>query len=112
MGRRRKIPTVQPDPIQTIHGAYPKATLDLHGLVAAQAERRILTFVQGWAEREPGVVLRIITGKGTNSEGSPVLRGRLLELLGGPLKGWVAEWATEVGGGSYLVRVQVGRSPR
>lgn len=106
MGRRRKVPTVQPDPIRTIHGAFATATLDLHGLYANPAMTRVKGFVMGWAEREPGVILRIVTGKGTHSDGEPVIRSRFLALLAGDLAPWIDDWASEVGGGSYLIRVR------
>jgi hypothetical protein len=112
MGKRRKIPVVQPDPVRTLHGSFPVATLDLHGLYAEPAMAKVRTFLSGWGEREPGAVVRIISGKGTHSEGAPVLRGRLLEGLNGALAPWVEDWASEVGGGSYVVRVRRGRDGR
>jgi DNA-nicking Smr family endonuclease len=106
VGKRRKIPVVQPDPIRTLHGTLPMDELDLHGLNADQAERRLRGFLEGWARQEPGAVVRIVTGKGARSQGAPVLRTRVLELLQGELARQVEDWAVDQGGGAYLVRVR------
>jgi len=106
VGKRRKIPVVQPDPVQTLHGSIPVDSLDLHGLHARAAEERVRRFIDTWARREPGAILRIITGKGARSEGAPVLRALTLDLITGELDHQVDEWAVEVGGGAYLVRVR------
>jgi DNA-nicking Smr family endonuclease len=106
MGKRRKIPVVQPDPVRTLHGSFPADTLDLHGLTADQGERKVRHFLEVWHRREKGAVVRIITGKGVRSEGAPVLLGRVRELLSGPLSDRVDEFVVETGGGSYLVRVR------
>ena len=106
MGKRRKIPVVQPDPVRSLHGSIPADALDLHGLHARTAEERVRRFIETWSRREPGAIVRIITGKGTRSEGPAVLRAMTLELMTGELADRVAEWAVEVGGGSYLVRVR------
>lgn len=106
MGKRRKIPVVQPDPVRSLHGSIPADALDLHGLHARTAEERVRSFVLTWSRREPGAIVRIITGKGTRSEGPPVLRTLTLDLITGELADRVEEWAVEVGGGSYLVRVR------
>ena len=106
MGKRRKIPVVQPDPVRTLHRTLPVATLDLHGLTADQGERRVRDFVEMWRSRQPDAVLRIVTGKGLRSEGAPVLRERVRELLTGPLARRVDDFVLEMGSGSYLVRVR------
>jgi DNA-nicking Smr family endonuclease len=106
VGKRRKIPVVQPDAVRTLHGTIPAATVDLHGLTGDQGERRVRDFVEMWRSRKPGAVLRIVTGKGLRSEGAPVLRERVRELLTGPLAGQVDDFVLETGGGSYLVRVR------
>ncbi len=106
MGKRRRIPVVQPDPIRTLHGTIPVEVLDLHGLFADVAERRVRGFIEAWSRREPGAVVRIVTGKGARSEGAPVLRALVLDLLTGALSNAVDEWAVDQGGGAYLVRVR------
>jgi DNA-nicking Smr family endonuclease len=106
MAKRRKIPVVAPDPIRTLHGSLPEATLDLHGLLGREARERVVEFLRLWSARQPGVVLRIITGKGNNSEGPPVLRGLVRDLLLGPLAPMVDDYVLEMNGGSYLVRLR------
>ncbi len=106
MGKRRRIPVVQPDPVRSLLGSRPEAELDLHGRVARDAEGAVRRFVETWSRREPGAVVRIITGKGARSEGPPVLRGVVLDLLNGDLAPRVERWNVEVGGGSYLLRVR------
>jgi DNA-nicking Smr family endonuclease len=106
VARRRKVPVVPPDPVRTLHGSIAVETLDLHGLRAEAAERRVRGFLEAWSRREPGAVVRIVTGKGARSEGAPVLRTLVLELLTGALAAQVEDWAGEVGGGAYLVRVR------
>jgi DNA-nicking Smr family endonuclease len=97
---------VQPDPIRTLHGAIPAESLDLHGLFADAAERRVRGFIEAWARREPGAVVRIVTGKGARSTGAPVLRTLVHDLLTGALRTSVDDWAVDQGGGAYLVRVR------
>lgn len=109
MAKRRRIPVVAPDPIRTLHGSIPEATLDLHGLLGHDARDRVGHFVKQWSERQPGVILRVITGKGNHSDGPPVLRGLVRDLFVGPLAPRVDEFVLEMNGGSYLVRV---REPR
>jgi len=108
MGRRREAkPSEQK--IRTLHGSYPDDELDLHGLGADDAEFRVRAFIDRWARTQPGAVLRIITGKGKGSGGTPVLRTRVHALLMDDLAPVVEEWAGEPGAGSFLVRV---RRPR
>jgi DNA-nicking Smr family endonuclease len=92
--------------------AIPEASIDLHGLSARQAERRVIGFVEGRARSSPGAVVEIVTGKGTRSEGRAVLPGLVRELLEGPLSSLVSEWAGAVGGGAVRVQIRRGRSPR
>jgi DNA-nicking Smr family endonuclease len=77
-----------------------KTELDLHGKTVAQAERAVRNFLQRIAHHHPAEVVRIITGRGTNSEGEPVL-GPALEL-----SEFVSEWQRTIDGGSYLVRLK------
>lgn len=60
----------------------PQASLDLHGLTLAAAERRVAQFLGQSAERDLRVVL-IVTGKGTRLQGGRVFGGRIrAEFLG------------------------------
>jgi DNA-nicking Smr family endonuclease len=109
MAKRRRIPVVAPDPVRTLHGSFPRDTLDLHGMHARSAEGEVRRFLEQWTAIEPGAVVRVITGKGNNSEGPPVLRGRVRELLTGGLAPLVDDFVLEMGGGSYLVRLRGAR---
>jgi DNA-nicking Smr family endonuclease len=105
MGKRR-IPRVSPDDVRTLHGTLPEETMDLHGLDAIAAEARVRGLVERWARGGSGGVVRIITGKGRHSEGEPILRRRVRELLDAELRHAVEEWVLESAGGSFLVRVR------
>jgi DNA-nicking Smr family endonuclease len=54
----------------------PQASLDLHGMTLAAAERAVATFLEDAASRDLRVVL-IVTGKGLRLEGGRMLGGRI-----------------------------------
>lgn len=91
---------------RTLHSALVADELDLHGLYADEAEHRLEMFLQRVAASDPGTVVRVITGRGTRSAGPPVLQGVVRDALTGWLAHRVEEWAVDVGGGAYLVRVR------
>jgi DNA-nicking Smr family endonuclease len=80
--------------------------LDLHGYAAEQAERRLEDFLDAHAVRSPGQVVRVITGRGVRSSGPAVLIETVHTALNGWLSHRVAEWAVDIGGGAYLVRLK------
>lgn len=82
------------------------AELDLHGLTRDQAERRVDGFLRSTAVREPGGVVRIITGRGAGAGRAPVIQGAVREALTGWASEWVADWSVDVGGGAFLVRLE------
>ncbi len=82
------------------------ATLDLHGCAAEEARRLVRACVVSTADRSPGAVVHVITGKGRGSKGRPVLRGAVAALLRGELAPRVADWARDVDEGGFLVRVR------
>jgi DNA-nicking Smr family endonuclease len=86
----------------------PVDKLDLHGLNARQAETRVEFFFQRHAENSKGRVVHVITGKGTRSQGTPVLPGLVREMLQDDLSQLVAEWAGLHGGGGFAVRLAGG----
>jgi DNA-nicking Smr family endonuclease len=90
---------------RTLHSALVADQLDLHGHTADEAERRLEMFLDRLAASEPGAVVRIITGRGAGSHGPPVLQGLVRDALNGWLSHRVAEWAVDVGGGAFLVRL-------
>ena len=54
----------------------PEATLDLHGMTLAAAERAVGQFLERVADRDLRVVL-IVTGKGLREEGGRLMGGRI-----------------------------------
>ena len=54
----------------------PQASLDLHGMTLAAAERAVATFLEDATARDLRVVL-IVTGKGLRLEGGRMLGGRI-----------------------------------
>ena len=73
---------------------------------AHQAERRVDSLLTSWSARQPGAVLRIITGKGNRSTDGPVLLGVVEELLRVELGDRVADLTLDSGGGGWLVRLK------
>lgn len=91
---------------RTLHSALVADELDLHGLSADAAERRLGMFFDRVAVSARGEVVRIITGRGAGSAGPPVLQALVRDALDGWLADRVEEWAVDVGGGAYLARVR------
>jgi hypothetical protein len=83
----------------------PVETLDLHGMTVRQAETRVRFFFQRHATTSPGRVVHVITGKGTRSEGAPVLPALVREMLQDDLSEMVSEWAGLHGGGGFAARI-------
>ena len=99
----RRHPTL--DTSDSLLGAPAAATLDLHGDSATEARARVLGFLNTTARRSSGSVVHIITGKGRNSPGGPVLKPAVRQVLKslGPV---VADFAEDVDGGGFLVRLR------
>ena len=104
MGKRRTSKPASASP-RTLHGAVVTEELDLHGYTLEAAERRLEAFLDTQAVRSAGVVVRIVTGKGTGSGGPPVLQEAVREALTGWMAHRVSDWAVDMGGGAYLVRL-------
>src|ERR1039457_1982235 len=66
--------------------------LDLHGLTRDEAVSSLSLFIAGACRRRQKAVL-IITGKGNNSSGEPILQGAVTSWLREKGKGIVAEFA-------------------
>lgn len=105
MGKRRDVQS-EPSTPRTLHTERVVDILDLHGHTGDQAERRLEMFLDRVAASDPGEVVRVITGRGAGSPGKPVLQGLVRDAITGWLGHRVAEWAVDVGGGAYLVRVR------
>ncbi len=105
MGKRRE--TRHSDSVpRTLHTERVVDVLDLHGFTGAQAERRLEMFLDRVAVASPDGVVRVVTGRGAGSAGPPVLQSLVRDALTGWLDHRVAEWAVDVGGGAYLVKVR------
>lgn len=109
MGKRREIRHSDSTP-RTLHSATVVDVLDLHGFTAEQAERRLEMFMDRVAVTSPGQVVRVVTGRGAGSAGRAVLQGVVRDAITGWLRHRVADWAVDLGGGAYLVRMK-GPSP-
>jgi Smr domain-containing protein len=81
-------------------------TLDLHGLTAAQAAPRVRDFLATQQRTAAGRVVHIVTGKGTKSDGKPVLLGLVRDMLDEEGGGRVSEFAGMLGGGGWAVRLR------
>jgi DNA-nicking Smr family endonuclease len=79
-------------------------TLDLHGMTGTEAAPAVTAFLLRVRKRQPGALVHVITGRGRGSAGRPVLKSRVKTLLrSGTLP--VAEWAEDLDGGGYLIRL-------
>ena len=103
-GRKRRDDDEPPVP-RTLHTEPIVGELDLHGATAEEAERRLEMLLERVTATSPGEVVRVVTGRGAGSAGQPVLQAVVRDALNGWLRHRVAEWAVDVGGGAYLVRV-------
>jgi DNA-nicking Smr family endonuclease len=82
------------------------AEVDLHGLGVERAEDRVESFLRTWSVREPGAVVRIITGRGSGSQGRPVVQDAIRAALSGWAGAWVVDWSVDHGGGAFLARLR------
>jgi DNA-nicking Smr family endonuclease len=105
MGKRRETRHSDSTP-RTLHSETVADELDLHGLTAERAELRLEMFLDRMAVSAPGGVVRVVTGRGAGSAGPAVLQGVVRDALNGWLRDRVADWAVDLGGGAYLVRVK------
>lgn len=83
----------------------PQGRLDLHGLGREEARSRVRFFLEDASYQQKKVVL-IITGRGKNSPGEPVLRQEVERYLSLEAKAWVVEWGRaprQLGGDGALV---------
>lgn len=109
MGRRRPTRVDPPRLPDTLIGAHPDQTVDLHGFSEAVAVQRVNDLLTTWVRRQPGAVLQIVTGKGNRSTGGPVLLHAVEDYLRVELAGGDGRRITDMtrapGGGGWMVRV-------
>ena len=84
----------------------PEAKLDLHELSGREAEVRVCQFLERHVRVSRGRVVHIITGKGTHSDGPPVLPGLVDRLVREEFSHDVVEHAGLVGGGAIALRLR------
>ena len=110
--RRRKVPQVREGTTPKLSGTalliseVPEAKLDLHELSAREAEVRVCQFLERHVRISRGRVVHIITGKGTHSDGPPVLPGLVDRLVREEFSHDVVEHAGLVGGGAIALRLR------
>jgi hypothetical protein len=108
MGRRKKAGGGFPaygshDPLLD---TVPAATLDLHGDIALDAERRVRDFIRTHARISSGKVIHVITGKGRGSGGRPVLPGVVRRVLAGDVARFVADFDRDLDEAGFLIRLK------
>lgn len=108
MARRSRRSTLPADLFDRLDGPITDE-IDLHGLTAAEARLRVQTCLELARKKMPGGLIHIITGKGKNSAGRPVLKGLVRTLLTTGKLPQVATWGLDLGEGGFLVRLKGGR---
>jgi DNA-nicking Smr family endonuclease len=107
LGKRRRIPEVHGYlAADSLLGQPVTRTLDLHGRTAPEAERLVRDFILTTSRGASGRVVRIITGKGTNSARQAVLRPLVRHWLETDLARFLEAMSSDSDGGSYLVRLK------
>ncbi len=83
-----------------------RATLDLHGDTAVEAERRVRDFVLTHARLCRGEVLHVVTGRGRGSRRGPVLPGVVRRVLASdPVARHVSDWDRDLDEAGFLIRL-------
>jgi DNA-nicking Smr family endonuclease len=105
MGKRRIPLKSLTEPIDSLLVRTVEDEVDLHGLDSHGAEVRLEGLLARWAHR-PGIVVRVITGRGNRSDGSAVLKPLVGRLLAGRLADRVEKFTLDPSGGAYLIQVR------
>ncbi len=86
-----------------IFDTSPVAMLDLHHFAVTEVEAAVCNFLKTWQKRAPGAVVHIVTGKGRQSSGSPVLKPRVRKCLKANTLSVVKDWTRDLDDGGFLV---------
>ena len=105
MARRDRVTPPGRDPFDPLDGRIDHQ-LDLHTFTAVEARTRLRAYVEQTRRRSPGALVHVITGRGRNSPGAPVLKPLVRTLLRGELAPHVAAWGLDLGEGGYLIRLR------
>lgn len=108
MARRSQRAVPQSDPFDPLDGPTT-AEIDLHGMTATVAREKVTDGLARVRKSTPGALVHIITGKGNNSPGRPVLKGMVKGMLASGKLSQVARWGPDDAEGGYLVRLKGGR---
>ena len=108
MSRRRRKRNVRRNEVRKddLMDAEPFRTLDLHGATRAEASAKFEDFLATWQRKASGAVVHVITGRGVGSDGTPVLKGLVADLLRNRLAVYVSESEPDLDGGGYLIRLK------
>ena len=104
MPRRTRHEGRSADPFDPLDGR-PDDTLDLHGFTVAEARARLEHYYRNARQQRAGQLIHVITGKGRNSTGGPVLRPAVGALLRSGALPHVAQFGRDDDEGGYLVRI-------
>jgi DNA-nicking Smr family endonuclease len=96
------------DPFDPTDGT-PEAELDLHGFRAHDVATYLDKWLQARCRQRPGALVHVITGKGRNSPGGPVLKSMVRRALAADSAKCVAAWSRDENDGGFLVRLKGGR---
>jgi DNA-nicking Smr family endonuclease len=105
MANRRRGKPAHRDPFDPLDGTID-TTFDLHGLTASQARTAVESYLATARGRYPGGLVHLITGKGRRSNGEPVLKHIVQNLLQAQTLHPVHAWGPDLDGGGYLVRLK------
>lgn len=105
MAKRRRATERPANPFDPLDGPVAQ-TLDLHGAGVADARTSVKRFIESAARHSPGALVHVITGKGRGSQGGPVLKPVVRQLLAGELGRLTRDWAADPDGGGFLVRLR------
>jgi DNA-nicking Smr family endonuclease len=105
MAKRRRATEPPANPFDPLDGPVAQ-TLDLHGAGVADARTSVKRFIESAARHSPGALVHVITGKGRGSQGGPVLKPVVRQLLAGELDRLTRDWAADPDGGGFLVRLR------
>jgi len=97
---RRRRPREALQPRGTVH-----PLLDLHGMTGGEARVRAELWLRDHAAAGERTVV-VVTGRGNRSQGLPVLRGEVEDLLSRLRGQIVTGWEDTDGGGGYRVKLR------
>ncbi|MFN0179245.1 MAG: Smr/MutS family protein [Gemmatimonadales bacterium] len=92
------------DPFDPLDGPVGD-TLDLHGFARIEARALLESYLASRRRQRPGTLVHIITGRGRNSPGTPVLKPMVKGYLATAPASVVRAWGRDLDDGGFLVRL-------